>query len=183
MERASKISDVDSGVGLAAQRDLLLLGAHGERLQGVRDEIGHRVRLPLQLHAPRIQLRQHEEIVHEVRESGEVPLGGAQVSRHRLGIVDDAVRERLDDDAHRRQRGAQIVTDRGQEIATRGLDLKARPLGLPQPTGHLVEARRESGDLVGALHRDLDVEIAAGHLSCRAVQPARSPRRTLPEIR
>ena len=87
-----------------------------------------------------------------------------------LGVVDDALAERLDVAADRRQRRPELVRDGHEELA---LEL----LGLRELRGHLAEALGEVADLVAArAARDLDVVVPRRDLvgaRARARAPAR----------
>ena len=78
-----------------------------------------------------------------------------------LLIGDHALAQRLDVTANGRQRRAQLMRDRHQEVA---LEL----LRFGQPRRHLAEAPRELADLAAARDlRHVDVVPASGDLVCR----------------
>ena len=142
-------------VQLAAVVDPALARLLVERRVRALDELLHVDLLGVQREAARIELRQVEDVADEPREP--FRLGGDDVQREvaRVGVLDQPLAERGDVASNRRQRRAQLVRHRHEEVP---LEL----LGLAEPSRHVPEALRQVADLASTRHRGhLDGVVAA----------------------
>lgn len=99
------------------------------------------------------------DVLGELAEAGAQALGGGVVASGAL--VEEALEalaEQLDEHAHPRDRGAELVGDVGEEAALAGDELF-------DPLSHVVEGEGERVDLVGGAARregEAVIELAAG---------------------
>ena len=104
-----EISDARVVEHVPLQPDTLALGRHAGVGQGVRDELGEGDRLEAEAQSVGLDAAQLEQVVDKPGEAVGFALDRGEVALDRLGIVDDAVVQRLDYGPDARQRGAQIV--------------------------------------------------------------------------
>src|SRR5882724_2861194 len=145
-------------VALALEGDTRLLGLWVKLLDAAGHERREVKRLTVELHEPGAEARHLEDLIGEPEQplgalsddAGETPL----LLRERAG---SALVKEVDGAADRRERRAELVGDRREELAL-------RLLHLAQLARHRVERARESPDLVAAFDRDGLTKRARGDL-------------------
>ena len=135
----------------------------GERRVRLLYEPAHVDFLGEHCEAMRPELRQVEDVSDEPLEPGSLGRDDVERSLNQLGVVDEAVAERVHVSLDRRERCAELVRDGHQEVP---LTL----FGFGEPDGHLVETLGKMADLAPAACFDADVVSPCGDLVGRVRQ-------------
>ncbi len=141
----------------------------------IREQITERDVRELQPQHARLCAAELEQVVDERGEVVDLLAHRAQVSRDAFCIVDHAVLERLDDRAHARERGSQVVRDPGDQLPSRRFErLLARPR-VRKPRLCCRELGRECRELGRRVSFELDRRVAflADAARAREQRPAR----------
>ena len=138
-------------------RDRDVVRRRPSRVRHLADAVGDQPGQPdlagLEPDDARLEPGQLQQVGHQVPQ----PLGLGQGTGEVLGVGrDDAVGEVLQDGGHGGQRGAQLVRDRGDEVAPLGVDLL-------EVGRHPVEGGGEPADLVGGGRADPPGVVAPRH--------------------
>ena len=125
----------------------------------------------IEQHEPRIQLGQLQQVLGEPVEALQLHAAGLEELGARRGIVRGALHHQFVERSERRDRGAQLVRDIGEELAA-PITVAANDLdALLESLGHRVELEPEVGQLdraaVDRVRRDAPCEIALSKVVAR----------------
>ena len=151
---------------LGADRDRagLRLGAH--RVDGLEHEVLERHPFHRPADVAGLQTRELEQVVDHGAHRAHVDADPRDVFQARRS-VDDVVGQRRAEQPQRGQRRADVVGDRGQQLAPGVLERRARVFFALQGRRQLLDVAGDERQLVAALGRDLHVALDRRRRACR----------------